>query len=77
VFWIHASTMTRFLEDYKRIAAAFQLPGRDDPQVDIAQVVQNWFEDQYEKPWLMVIDNADDNQIFKPLQTGKSIYEYL
>jgi hypothetical protein len=69
--------MTRFLEDYKRIAAAFQLPGRDDPQVDIAQIVQNWFEDQYERHWLMVIDNADDNQIFKTLQTGKSIYEYL
>jgi hypothetical protein len=77
IFWVHASTSTRFVEDFKRLAAEFQLPGRDDPQVDILQIVQNWLENHYQRPWLMVIDNVDDLQIFMTLQTGKSLFEYM
>jgi hypothetical protein len=76
-FWIHASNVSRFEESYKRIAAEFQLPGRDDPSVDVLQLVRNWLEDQYQLPWLMVIDNVDDAHIFDKVENGKLPLEYL
>jgi hypothetical protein len=77
VFWILASTVTRFEESYQRIASEFQLPRRADPKIDTLQLVRNWFEDQYQRPWLMVIDNVDDTQIFDKIRSGKSPLEYL
>lgn len=77
VFWIHASTSTRFVQDYKKIASEFQLAGREDPQVDVLQIVHDWFWTQYQKPWLMVVDNVDDDHIFKPLNNGNSLFYYL
>ncbi|KAH8665059.1 hypothetical protein BGZ60DRAFT_565234 [Tricladium varicosporioides] len=77
IFWIHGSTSTRFEQDYKKIASEFQLPGRDDPQVDVLQIVQDWFRTQYQRPWLMIVDNVDDDHVFKPLSNGKSLFDYL
>ena len=69
--------MARFQESYKQIAAEVQLPGRDDPQVDVLQLVRNWLERQYKKTWLMIIDNVDDTQLFGQLQNRKSLLEYM
>ena len=69
--------MARFEESYKRIAAEFELPGRDDPLIDVLQLVRNFFEGQYNIPWLMVIDNVDDSQMFRKTRTGKSHLEYI
>ncbi|KAH6664032.1 hypothetical protein B0J14DRAFT_523480 [Halenospora varia] len=77
IFWIYASTVSRFEESYKRIAKEFQLPGQADPQIDVLQLVRNWFESQYQPPWLMVVDNVDDAQIFARMPSGKSPLEYL
>jgi len=77
IFWIQASTVARFQESYKQIATQFQLPGRDDPKVDVLQLVRNWLEKQYRKTWLMIIDNVDDTQIFGQLQNRKSLLEYM
>ena len=49
IFWIHASTVARFEEAYKRIASEFEIPGRDDPKTDVLQLVRNWFERRYTK----------------------------
>lgn len=76
-FWILASAATRFEESYRQIAAEFQLPGRNDPRVDVLQLVRDWLERYYERPWLMVVDNVDDAQIFEKMKGGKSPLEYL
>ncbi|KAK0105105.1 hypothetical protein ONS95_004532 [Cadophora gregata] len=77
IFWILASTTTRFEESYKQIAAEFQLPGRNDPHVDVLQLVRNWLEREYKQPWMMVVDNVDDNEVFEKMTSGKSPFEYL
>ena len=39
VFWIHASNTARFVESYKRIASVCRIPGKDDPNTDVLQLV--------------------------------------
>lgn len=77
IIWIHGSTIARFEESYKRIATEFQLPGLADPHIDVLQLVRNWFESEYQLPWLMVVDNVDDTQILEKMPSGKSPWEYL
>ncbi|KAK4241610.1 hypothetical protein C8A03DRAFT_30191 [Achaetomium macrosporum] len=49
---------------YASIAQECQVPGYDDPKADVLLLVKGWLERKYRGPWLMVIDNADDIQLF-------------
>ena len=64
MFWIHASNATRFEQGYRDIASKIQLPGRDDPKVNILWLVSNWLCHEKNGQWLMILDNADDNDVF-------------
>ncbi|KAF2186789.1 hypothetical protein K469DRAFT_570907 [Zopfia rhizophila CBS 207.26] len=64
VFWVHASNATRFEQAYRDIATRVELPGRDDPEADILRLVYNWLCDERSGRWLMVLDNADDDDVF-------------
>uniref|UniRef100_A0A8H7K7I5 Uncharacterized protein n=1 Tax=Bionectria ochroleuca TaxID=29856 RepID=A0A8H7K7I5_BIOOC len=46
------------------IAEEYQIPGYHDPKVDILLLVRDWLERKDSGPWLMVLDNADDMQLF-------------
>ena len=61
MFWIHAS---RFVESYKHIASECNVPGRDDPNTDVLQLVREWLEARYTCKFVMVIDNVDDRNMF-------------
>jgi hypothetical protein len=63
-FWIHASNAARLEQGYQEIAAVAEIPGRDDPKMNILQLVYQWLCDPQNGPWLMVLDNADDDGIF-------------
>jgi tetratricopeptide (TPR) repeat protein len=63
VFWVHASNAARFEQAYRDIAAKVELPGRDDPQVNILRLVYNWLCDERNGRWLMILDNADDDRV--------------
>jgi tetratricopeptide (TPR) repeat protein len=63
VFWIHASNATRFKQAYTDIAARIELPGRDDPKADILRLLHNWLCDERNGQWLIILDNADDDQV--------------
>ena len=41
-----------------------KLPGSDDPQVDVLQLVSRWLADEGNGPWLLILDNADDANMF-------------
>jgi hypothetical protein len=69
VLWVHASTRDRFDEAYRDIAERLELPGRNDPKVDILRLVRNWLCDEANGKWAMVLDNADDIEMFYPKQT--------
>lgn len=40
------------------------MPGRDDPKTDMLPLVKTWLEKEQHGRWLMVIDNADDTELF-------------
>ncbi|KAI9155124.1 Kinesin light chain [Paramyrothecium foliicola] len=64
ILWVHASTADRFRQSYMSIAEEYQIPGHTDPQTDILLLVKNWLERRECEQWLMVLDNADDVQLF-------------
>jgi hypothetical protein len=49
---------------YQQIAAVAEIPGRDDPKIDILQLVYQWLRDPRNGRWVMVLDNADDGNVF-------------
>ncbi|KAK7416538.1 hypothetical protein QQX98_005142 [Neonectria punicea] len=66
VFWVYASSKPRFEEAYRTIADTVRLPRRNDPSVDVLALVRDWLQKEEAGPWLMVLDNADDVNLFYP-----------
>ena len=64
IFWVHASNITRFEQDYRNIANTLNLPGREEPNVDTLLLVSTWLKCKENGPWLMLIDNADEHDVF-------------
>lgn len=64
VFWTHASNQARLDQAYKGIAKKLRLPGCNDPETDIFEIVFEWLCDEDHGPWLLVLDNADDIETF-------------
>ena len=64
MFWIHAATHARVEEGFGTIAEAVKLAGRRQPQADVAQLVHRWLADERNGRWLLVLDSADDADVF-------------
>ena len=78
VFWVYASTTTNFEESYKRIATVCDIPGHQDPQVNILQLVRDWLEIHTDHEWLMVVDNVDiADTLFHERVNGRTLTEYI
>ncbi|KAF4921131.1 Kinesin light chain 3 [Colletotrichum fructicola] len=73
VFWVHASNADRFRQAFSTIAQECGIPGYDDPKADMLMLVKTWLENGVRGRWLMVIDNADDTQLFFPSLSDSSI----
>jgi hypothetical protein len=43
-----------------------QLPRRDDPNVDVCQLFFDWLNEDGTGQWLLLLDNADDSELFFP-----------
>ncbi|CAH0028383.1 unnamed protein product [Clonostachys rhizophaga] len=71
VFWVHSGKAEQFHEAYASIARECNVPGHDDPKVDILRLVKQWLERIFKTRWLMVIDNADDTELFFRSQQDK------
>jgi hypothetical protein len=61
---VHASSIARFKEDYRKIAERAKLPGWDQPDVDILRLIYSWLCDKANSRWVMIINNADDLGVF-------------
>ena len=70
VFWVHAATKARFTKSFGEIAMILDLPGRDDPKIDVLSLVQTWLKSSNNRPWLIVLDNADDSELFSTVGDG-------
>ncbi|RYP51983.1 hypothetical protein DL768_002779 [Monosporascus sp. mg162] len=66
VFWVHASSWPRFEEAYRSIAERLRLPRRNDPNVNVLRLVCDWLQTEEASSWVMVLDNADDVNLFYP-----------
>ncbi|KAI5460666.1 hypothetical protein BGZ63DRAFT_488681 [Mariannaea sp. PMI_226] len=64
IFWVQANSAERFYQAYTNIAKEFNIPGHDDPKANLLSLVKIWLENRYRSRWLMVIDNADDTELF-------------
>ena len=74
VFWVHASNAARVEQTYREIATKVNLPGCDDPKVNILRLVFNWLSDEQNSTWLMILDNADDSGVFFDQNTSSPVY---
>ncbi|KAL2268240.1 hypothetical protein VTJ83DRAFT_3086 [Remersonia thermophila] len=79
IFWIHASTKDRVEQSLKDIANHVRLPDRENPDADIPQLVKGWLCNPHNGQWFIVIDSADDDDIFlnKPSDDRKLLEQYL
>ncbi|KFY27526.1 hypothetical protein V493_03438, partial [Pseudogymnoascus sp. VKM F-4281 (FW-2241)] len=68
VFWVYASTAERFEQAYRSIATELELPGADDPKTDVLGLVSRWLSNADNGRWLLILDNADDIDIFRQMQ---------
>ena len=64
VFWVHASNAARFEKDYREIADKIELPRRYDSSADVLRLVSGWLSDEKNGRWFMILDNADDDDVF-------------
>ncbi|KAL4746359.1 P-loop containing nucleoside triphosphate hydrolase protein [Aspergillus terricola var. indicus] len=64
VFWVYASNTTRYEQAYRDLADELNLLGRTDPGVDIFKLVSRWLSDAANGCWLMILDNADNEDMF-------------
>ncbi|KAI9772831.1 MAG: hypothetical protein M1840_008713 [Geoglossum simile] len=83
IYWIHASHALRFEQDYVRIGLDLKLPGINDSGQDTKQLFKNWLSNKESGTWLMIVDNADDTNLFfgardtRDLPSSKRLSEFL
>ena len=70
LFWVSANSAARFEQSYRSIAGTAKIPGMEDPKSDVLHLVNQWLSDSENGAWLLILDNADDRQLFfDPLET--------
>ncbi|KIW14329.1 hypothetical protein PV08_07111 [Exophiala spinifera] len=72
VFWVHASTVTRFEESFRTIATSLRLPGLHEPNADVLGTVHGWLSDERQGRWTMIVDNADDRDVLFTPRGGET-----
>ncbi|KAL2695292.1 hypothetical protein AAEP93_004045 [Penicillium crustosum] len=72
VFWVHASNAARFEQSFRDIADQAKILGRNDPTVNIYQLVESWLRSGQRGKWLLILDNVDDDGFLRqPSATGQ------
>lgn len=71
VFWVHASNAVRFEQSFRDIAEQAKIAGRQDPTVNIFQLVESWLQDGKRGKWLLILDNIDDDEFLRQPQSLK------
>ena len=80
LFWIHAGTRARVDEGFQAIADAVKLPEQGQPKADIPQLVYSWLLHEQNGRWIMIIDSADDLDVFYGASVrsdGKNLASFL
>ncbi|KAL9043578.1 MAG: hypothetical protein Q9214_003240 [Letrouitia sp. 1 TL-2023] len=65
IMWVYGGTIARFYQGYKKIAQQLDIPGWDDPEASILELVCSWLSNTT-NPYLLVVDNADNIEHWWP-----------
>ena len=65
ILWVRGASAKRFEQSYRSIAKALALDGHDNPQVDAISLLKDWLM-RGSSPWLLILDNADDESLYFP-----------
>lgn len=65
IFFIRAATRERFSESYMYLARKAGIDTSGEPGEDNLRAVADWLEDEENGRWLMILDNADDVDLFE------------
>ncbi|KAI9867923.1 MAG: hypothetical protein M1813_007745 [Trichoglossum hirsutum] len=73
IFWVYSSSEERFNKSYQEIANKSRLPGRENPKAEIInRLVSEWLKSELSGRWLMILDNADNADVFFRRTSGSS-----
>jgi hypothetical protein len=64
VFWVRASDTASFDNAYREIGQQLKIPGLEDDKADVKRLVKTRLSQESIGKWLMIVDNADDFEIF-------------
>ncbi|KAI9714139.1 MAG: hypothetical protein M1812_006467 [Candelaria pacifica] len=70
IFWVYGATRRSFDEAYRRIAKELEIPGCENPGFQHRKEVRRVLEQKGTAPWIMIVDNADDYDIYFPPPNG-------
>jgi tetratricopeptide (TPR) repeat protein len=65
IFWVSCDNREKMDLSFKEIALRLALPGHDDADMNMTQLVCRHLQQHCSFPWLMVLDNADDAEILE------------
>lgn len=79
VFWINAASISRFEASLHHIASACHLVQPGSSEAGLISILKEWLEFHHRTPWLMVIDNVDDRNMFfyEKTRSGSSCMECI
>jgi hypothetical protein len=64
VFWVRASDRTSFDNAFRDIGQQLRIPGLEDDRADVKRLVKTRLSQESTGKWLMIVDNADNFEIF-------------
>lgn len=65
ILWVYGGNIARFYQGYKRIAQSLEIPGWDDPEESILELVSSWLS-KTTSTYLLIVDNADNIEHWWP-----------
>jgi hypothetical protein len=74
---VYCSSGARFRQSYEGIARALQLPGTDRPETRVVQNVADWLRNVDNGRWPLILDNADDSDVFQENMATEPDHEGL
>ncbi|KAJ5340143.1 FabD/lysophospholipase-like protein [Penicillium brevicompactum] len=81
VCWIPVNSLANLQTAYRKVAQTLRLPGCEENGVDILELVQTYLSDETIGPWLLVLDNADEIELWtSPLTSeagAKCLIDYM
>jgi hypothetical protein len=77
IFWMPALSMESFEQACTSVAKALRLPYAADREEDVKEVLRQHLNSSRAGRWLLVVDNADDADIFFGTGQSRGIVDYL